>query len=112
MKSKTVTCLALLAFAIAMAFPVRAALRAGGMLHPAPAPQPAAAAATPVSFPAAAAMPAEHHPEIRAALDALQNARNHLGHGAHDFGGHRAAALNLTNQAIEQCRAALRYDKH
>ncbi|MGH9404197.1 MAG: hypothetical protein ACRD2P_19095 [Terriglobia bacterium] len=101
MKSKTVTCLALLAFAIAMAFPVRAALRAGGMLHPAPAPQPAAAA-----------MPAEHHPEIRAALDALQNARNHLGHGAHDFGGHRAAALNLTNQAIEQCRAALRYDKH
>lgn len=112
MKSRTVTCLAVLAFAIAGAFPVRAALRAAATPHPAPAPQPAAAAAMPAAFPAAAATPAEPHPEIREALEALQNARNHLGHGAHDFGGHRAAALNLTNQAIEQCRAALRYDRH
>ncbi|MGH9351863.1 MAG: hypothetical protein ACRD2G_06860 [Terriglobia bacterium] len=110
MKSKTVTCSAVLAFA--MLFPVRAALRAAGTPHPAPAPQPAAAAAMPTASPAAAAMPAEPHPEIREALEALQNARNLLSHGAHDFGGHRAAALNLTNQAIEQCRAALHRDKH
>ena len=40
------------------------------------------------------------------------NARGHLAHGAHDFGGHRAKALELTNAAIEQCRVALHYDRH
>ncbi|HEV2500954.1 MAG TPA: hypothetical protein VGY31_15400 [Terriglobia bacterium] len=111
MKRNVVASLAVLAFAVAMVFPVRAALRAAGTPHPTPAPRPAAAA-MPAASPAPAAMPAEPHPEIRAAMAALENARNHLAHGAHDFGGHRASALDLTNQAIEQCRAALRYDRH
>lgn len=111
MKSKPLVYLAVLAFALALAFPLRSALRAAGTPHPAPSPRPAAAAAaSPAASPAG--MPAEPHPEIRAALDALQNARNHLAHGAHDFGGHRAQALNLTDQAIRECRAALRYDRH
>lgn len=110
MKSKPVVFLAVLAFAFALALPLRSVLRAAASPHPAPTPRPAAAAALPAASPAA--LPAEPHPEIRAALDALQNARNHLAHGAHDFGGHRAAALNLTDQAIRECRAALRYDRH
>ena len=94
---KTITFLAVLAFAMAMIFPVRSALRAA-----AGTPHPAVAAAPP---------PAEHHPEIREAIEALQNARQHLAHGAHDFGGHRANALRLTDQAIQECREALRYDR-
>ncbi|MGH9355829.1 MAG: hypothetical protein ACRD10_06835 [Terriglobia bacterium] len=61
---------------------------------------------------AAGSAPREAHPEIRMALRALMNARQHLAHGAHDFGGHRAKALELTNSAIEQCRVALHYDRH
>ncbi len=61
---------------------------------------------------AAAGAPPERHPQIRMALRALTNARQHLAHGAHDFGGHRAKALELTNSAIEQCRIALQYDRH
>lgn len=69
------------------------------------APQPAS--------PSAAASPAapEAHPEIRAAIRALENARQHLQAGAHDFGGHRAKALEHVNQALEECHAALQADK-
>jgi hypothetical protein len=53
----------------------------------------------------------ERHPEIRDAIRALENARNHLQKGAHDFGGHRVKALEHVNQALEECRQALQYDK-
>ena len=53
----------------------------------------------------------EQHPEIRDAIRALENARNHLQKAAHDFGGHRAKALEHVNQALEECRQALQYDK-
>jgi hypothetical protein len=32
-------------------------------------------------------------------------------HAAHDFGGHRAAALAECDRAIEQLQLALQYDK-
>ena len=32
-------------------------------------------------------------------------------HAAHDFGGHRVAALKECDEAIRQLREALRYDK-
>lgn len=54
----------------------------------------------------------ERHPEIRRALRNLTQAQNNLQHAAHDFGGHREAALDLVQKAIDQCQQALRDDKH
>ena len=54
---------------------------------------------------------AERHPEIRQALRALNNAANALQRGAHDFSGNREKALDLTRQAIAECKAALQADK-
>lgn len=53
----------------------------------------------------------EHHPEIRRALNKLHAAQKDLAHAAHDFGGHRAKAEDLVNQAIQELQAALAYDK-
>jgi len=55
--------------------------------------------------------PREQHPAIRAALRNLMAARANLQHGAHDFNGHRARALELTNQAIAEAQLALRSDR-
>ena len=54
----------------------------------------------------------ERHPEIRAAIGALERAKRHLQEAAHDFGGHRAEALESVNKALEQLRMALQYDKN
>ena len=53
----------------------------------------------------------ERHPEIRRALAALEKARYHMRHAAHDFGGHRVEALAACDKAIEQLKLALQYDK-
>ena len=53
----------------------------------------------------------EHHPEIAAAMNHLREAKANLEHAAHDFGGHRANALKHVNEALEECRLALEYDK-
>jgi hypothetical protein len=64
----------------------------------------------PLAAPAAA--PAqEPHPEIHDALAALRRAREHLEHAAHDFGGHREAALKATDNAIRQLELCLKYDR-
>lgn len=102
---KKIAGIAILLFAFALCFHALPSLRAAAP-HAAPA-----VAAQPLAA-ASPAMPAEPHPEIRAAMDALRQARRHLQHGAHDFGGHRADALRLTDQALAQCRAALAYDRH
>ncbi len=52
----------------------------------------------------------EPHQHIRAAMRALENAKRQLQEGAHDFGGHRVRALEHVDQALEECRAALRAD--
>ena len=54
---------------------------------------------------------AEKHPEIRMALRALNNAVKDLQKADHDFEGHREKALDLTQQAITECQAALKADK-
>ncbi len=54
----------------------------------------------------------ERHPEIRMAIRHLEMAKNNLQKGAHDFGGHRAKALELTEHALQECRAALQSDKN
>ncbi len=70
------------------------------------------AAPHPASPKPAAASPApERHPEIMAAIRALENAKAHLEKGAHDFGGHRVKALEHVNQALEECHRALEYDR-
>lgn len=97
MQSKTVTWVAVVAFGIGMALPISHPFRT------------AAAAAQPAAEPG---LGREAHPQIRAALRALENARDHLQRGAHDFGGHRARALQLADQAIQECQAALQYDRH
>jgi hypothetical protein len=49
------------------------------------------------------------HPEIEAALGALHNAKEHLEHAAHDFGGHRADALHAISEAENQLRICMQY---
>ncbi len=53
----------------------------------------------------------EKHPDIQAAKMHLQEAKRNLEHAAHDFGGHRAKALEHVNQALQECNEALSYDK-
>lgn len=49
------------------------------------------------------------HPEIEAALGALHNAKDHLEHAAHDFGGHRSDAIHAIDEADRQLRICLGY---
>lgn len=56
--------------------------------------------------------PPEEHPQIRAALAALRNSKEHLEHAAHDFGGHRVEAIKAIDEAIRQLEICLQYDKH
>ncbi len=53
----------------------------------------------------------ERHPHIRAAIRELEQAKRELQEAAHDFGGHRAEALKACDEAINQLRQALQYDK-
>lgn len=55
--------------------------------------------------------PAVSHSEIRVAIAALTNAKTHLEHAKHNFGGHRGAALKATDEAIRQLLIAQQYDK-
>jgi hypothetical protein len=52
----------------------------------------------------------ERHPEIRAALDALHNAKAHLEHAAHDFHGHRVDAIRAIDEADRQLRICMEVD--
>ena len=69
-----------------------------------PTPAPAAPAATPAA--AGNPVPAEH-PEMVAAIRALENAKKHLESAAHEYHGHRAKAIEHVNQALEECNKAL-----
>lgn len=53
----------------------------------------------------------ERHPAIRAAIKALERAKADMQAANHDFGGHRESALKACDNAIEQLRQALNYDK-
>lgn len=53
----------------------------------------------------------EQHPEIESAMNHLREAKQNLEHAAHDFGGHRASALKHVNEALDECRQAMSYDK-
>ena len=74
----------------------------------------AAAAATAAGVLAATAVireaAAENQPHMRAALQALQNARAQLQRATSDKGGHRVAALRLVDTAIEEVRKGIAVD--
>jgi hypothetical protein len=53
----------------------------------------------------------ERHPHIHAAIRELHEAARELKEAAHDFSGHREDALKATDNAIEQLRKALEFDK-
>ena len=48
---------------------------------------------------------------MQAALEALEQAKQHLQQAAHDKGGHRAKALQLTDQAIAHVKEGMNYDR-
>jgi hypothetical protein len=49
------------------------------------------------------------HPEIRAALESLHNAKVHLEQAKHDFHGHRADAIHAIDEATRQLEICLQY---
>ena len=53
---------------------------------------------------------ADPQPKMRDALDHLQNAERALQNAAHDKGGHRVKALELTQAAIGQVKAGIKFD--
>jgi len=55
---------------------------------------------------------AEPQPKMRAALDSLRDARRSLEQATADKGGHRVKAIQLTQQAIEQVEAGIKFDNH
>ena len=59
----------------------------------------------------AAGVVQEPHPQIMAAIRALEEARLHLQRAAHDFGGHRVKAIRAIDVALVQLKLALQYDK-
>ncbi len=54
----------------------------------------------------------ERHPEIRAAIRALERSRADLNRANTDFHGHREAALKYIDQALNELQQALASDRH
>lgn len=51
-------------------------------------------------------------PKMRDAVEHLQKARRSLQDATEDKGGHRAAAIRLTDEAIEQVRKGIAFDRN
>jgi hypothetical protein len=49
------------------------------------------------------------HPRIAQAIDDLEAAIQYMEAAPHDFGGHRASAIQASRQALQQLRMALKY---
>jgi hypothetical protein len=81
-----------------LAFPVSAA----GPKSPAAPATPMAAAPVPAS-PA----PAEEHPHIRAALESMRQAKQHMEAAPPVFEGHREKAIEHLNQAIHEAEICM-----
>lgn len=55
--------------------------------------------------------PLPDQPRMQAALDKLQSARSNLEAATDDKGGHRVKALDHVNQAIEEVKRGIEYDR-
>ena len=53
---------------------------------------------------------ADPQPKMQAALDSLHSAQHSLEQATADKGGHRAKAIELTKQAIDQVQAGIKFD--
>ena len=83
----------------------------GFAANPAPNPTPAPNAMPQNTPPNATGQ--EPHPVMRRAIRQLQNVRQELQNDAsRDFDGHRANAVKLIDQAIQQLQQGIQYDKH
>ena len=51
----------------------------------------------------------DRHPEIMKAIRNLQRTRDNLAAAAHDYGGHRTAAVHHVDEALAELRLALQY---
>ena len=58
----------------------------------------------------ASSVTAEPQPKMRDALESLRSAARSLEQASHDKGGHRAKALQLTKQAIDEVQAGIKFD--
>jgi len=50
-------------------------------------------------------------PNMQEAIAKLEQAKETLEQAAHDKGGHRVEAIRLINQAIDQVKAGIEYDR-
>lgn len=53
----------------------------------------------------------ERHPELRRAIHKLRLAKQDLEKAAHDYGGHKAKAIEAIDTAIEELNDAIASDK-
>ncbi len=53
----------------------------------------------------------EGHPELRAAMTALERSKKDLEKTANDYGGHKAEAIKSIDEAIKHLKLAEAYDK-
>ena len=54
---------------------------------------------------------AADQPHMQVALESLRNAKRELDQATPDKGGHRAKALRLVNQAMEETEKGMRFDR-
>jgi hypothetical protein len=54
----------------------------------------------------------EDQPHMRMAMHHLEEAKKELEMAAHDKGGHREKALDLTQSAIQEVRAGMEFAEH
>ena len=76
-----------------------------------PPPAEAPAVVAPTAVKSAHHEKRERHPELRNALKKLREAKSDLEKAAHDYGGHKAKAIESISHAIEELKAALEFDK-
>lgn len=55
---------------------------------------------------------AEQQPAMQSALQALEGAKRHLEAATADKGGHRAKAIVLTTEALEETKKGIAFDNH
>jgi hypothetical protein len=56
--------------------------------------------------------PGSHeHPRLVRAIKAIEGAIDYLQKAPHDFGGHRAEAVEACQNAIKQLKVAIQYDE-